>query len=47
MVLVAGHCAFHEGPVLRSVVGLGEVGEFVDDDVVDETGWELQGAKPC
>ena len=41
--LVVGHEAFDDGPELGGVVRLAEVGEFVDEDVVDEAWGELEG----
>ncbi len=41
MGFVGGHEASDYGPELGGVVGFVEVGEFVDEDVVDEAGGEL------
>ena len=41
--LVGGHEAGDDGPELGGVVGFVEVGEFVNEDVVDKAWRELEG----
>lgn len=43
-MLGIGHRLGDERPELRGVVLVGEVGEFVDDDVLDEGGSQHHGA---
>ena len=43
MGFVGGHQAGDDGPELGGVVGFVEVGELVDNDVIDEAGRELEG----